>query len=165
MEFVTAELTPWHWLTIGVLFFAIVLFAPTTFLLWPAIAAIVTGLIAWLLPVLGWQWQIALFAVLSIVTILVGRHYFKYLTPKHSRYQNLNRRAEALVGRVITTTEPIVNGVGSATIDNTHWRIVGPDTDAGSKLLVTGTDGSSLTVKVIDTHIQSTQSSESRDDL
>ncbi len=154
MEFVISTLTPWHWLTLGVLFFAIELFAPSTFLLWPAVAAIGTGLITWLSPLLGWpviswQLQIALFAILAIIATLFGRHFFKNNLNKESAYPTLNRRGESVKGRRITLTEPIVNGVGSATIDNTRWRLVGPDTPAGSNLRVTGTDGASLTVEPV----------------
>lgn len=148
MEFVTAEFTPWHWLTLGVLFFAIELFAPTTFLLWPAIAAVVTGLTVWLIPALGWQLQVALFAVLAIAATLLGRTFFKK-KDKNSAYTALNRRGESVAGRIVTLQEPIVNGVGRTTIDNTRWRLVGPDTPAGTQMKVTGTEGSSLTVEEI----------------
>jgi len=149
MEIITAELTPWHWLTIGVLFFALELFAPTTFLLWPAIAAILTGLVTWLIP-MSWHFQLVLFAVLAVSAIIVGRHFFKNRTGKESTDPTLNRRGESVKGRIITLSEPIVNGVGSAMIDNTRWRLVGPDLPAGSKLQVVGTEGSSLTVELLD---------------
>lgn len=152
MEFITAELTPWHWLTLGVLFFAIELFAPTTFLLWPAIAAIVTGLLVWVFPILtgsalDWHLQLPLFAVLAVLATLVGRHFFKNRNTMESTHPTLNRRGESVKGRIITLSEPIENGVGSAMIDNTRWRLVGPDLPAGAKLHVTGTDGSSLIVE------------------
>ena len=45
MELIFAELTPWHWMTAGVLLCALELIAPTTFFLWPGVAALATGVI------------------------------------------------------------------------------------------------------------------------
>lgn len=147
MEFITAELTPWHWLTLGVLFFALELFGPTTILLWPAVAAIATGIIVLLVPVLSWQLQLALFAVLAIATTLIVRVFIRKKSQPPSDYPALNRRGDSVKGRLITLQKPIVNGVGGEMIDNTWWRLVGPDMPAGSTLLITGTEGSSLTVE------------------
>jgi len=147
MGFITTELAPWHWLTLGVLFLACELFAPTSFLLWPGLAAIATGILVWIIPALSWQMQVVLFAVLAIAATLVGRHFFTNKAEADSTHPTLNKRAESVKGRVFTLSKPIENGVGSAVIDNTHWRIIGPDLPAGAKLLVTGTKGSSLIVE------------------
>lgn len=143
----TFELASWHWLTLGVLCLALELFAPTTFLLWPALAAIATGILVWIIPAISWQMQLALFAVLAIIATLLGRHFFKNRGAENSTHPTLNRRAEAVTGRIFTLSAPIENGVGSAVIDNTHWRLIGPDLPAGTKLQVTGTEGSSLIVR------------------
>lgn len=150
MDFIGTDLTHWHWLTIGVLFFAVEIFAPTSFLLWPAIAAIVTGLCTWLLPTMGWQLQLALFALLAVAVTLAGRHFYKNKAGSDTSHPTLNRRGDSIKGRVITLKEPIVNGVGSVMIDNTRWRLIGPDCPADTKLVVTGSEGSSLVVSEIE---------------
>ena len=142
------DLTHWHWLTIGVVLFVFELFAPTSFLLWPAIAAVITGLFTWLLPTMGWQLQLALFALLAVAVTLAGRHFYKNKPDSTTSHPTLNRRGDSIKGRVITLEEPIVNGVGSVRIDDTRWRLIGQDAPAGTKLIVTGTEGSSLTVEV-----------------
>ena len=53
----------------------------------------------------------------------------------------LNRRTEALVGRVFTLEKPIVDGIGTVRIDDTIWRVRGPDCPAGSRVKVTQADG------------------------
>jgi hypothetical protein len=58
----------------------------------------------------------------------------------------LNRRAEALVGRVFTLEKPIVDGAGTVRVDDTIWRVAGPDTPAGSRVRVVHADGANLTV-------------------
>ena len=58
----------------------------------------------------------------------------------------LNRRAEALVGRVFTLEKPIIDGSGTVRIDDTIWRVAGPDAPAGSRVKIVRADGASLTV-------------------
>jgi len=148
MELIATELTHWHWLTIAVVLFALVeIFAPSSFLLWPAIAAVITGICSWLLPDMSWQIQLALFALLAIFVTLTGRYFYKNKVQSETSHPTLNRRADSHKGRVITIEEPIINGVGSVMIGDTRWRLVGKDLPAGSVLTVTGTEGSSLTVE------------------
>ena len=58
----------------------------------------------------------------------------------------LNKRADALVGRVFTLEKPIIDGSGTVKIDDTVWRVAGPDTPAGSRVKIVQADGASLTV-------------------
>ncbi len=37
----------------------------------------------------------------------------------------MNRRTEALIGRVFTLEKPIVDGIGTVRIDDTIWRVRG----------------------------------------
>jgi len=129
---------------------ALEIFAPTSFLLWPAIAAVITGFFSWLLPDMSWQLQLALFALLSIFVTLAGRYFYKNKGTNQTSHPTLNRRGDSHKGRVVTLKEPIVNGVGSVMIDDTRWRLIGKDLPAGSVLTVTGTEGSSLTVEQTD---------------
>lgn len=143
IEFITTTLTPWHWMTIGVLLCALELFAPTTILLWPGIAAVITGFITLLLPALSWQVQVALWAILAVATAFAGRQFYKRRATSTS---TLNKRADKLIGRTITVSDPIDNGVGSTFIDGTRWRIIGPDTASGERMTITALDGASLVV-------------------
>jgi len=146
MEILGTDLTYWHWLIFGVLLGALEIFAPTSFLLWPAIAAIITAAITWLLPAMGWQVQLVLFALLSVLVTLTGRYFYTFKSDSDNSHPTLNRRGESIKGRKITLDKPMINGVGSAIIDDTHWRLVGSDFPEGTTLIVTGTEGSSLTV-------------------
>jgi len=61
----------------------------------------------------------------------------------------LNRRAAALVGRVFTLEKPIVDGFDTVRIDDTIWRVAGPDVPAGSRVRVVQADGANLTVAAV----------------
>jgi membrane protein implicated in regulation of membrane protease activity len=58
----------------------------------------------------------------------------------------LNKRADALVGRVFTLEKPIIDGSGTVRIDDTIWRVAGPDTPAGTRVRVVEAKGANLTV-------------------
>ena len=53
-----------------------------------------------------------------------------------------------MIGREFTLEKPIVDGTGTVRIDDTIWRVAGPDAPAGSKVRVVQADGASLTVAV-----------------
>ncbi|MBE2187453.1 MAG: NfeD family protein, partial [Rhodothermales bacterium] len=59
----------------------------------------------------------------------------------------LNRRAEGFIGRVFVLDEPILAGVGRVRIDDSVWRIEGPDTAAGQAVKVVAVDGATLRVE------------------
>jgi inner membrane protein len=73
------------------------------------------------------------------------RHFTRKTETADSPF--LNRRAEAYVGRVFTLERPIVDGVGAVRIDDTVWRVRGPDCPAGSRVRIARADGPNLLVE------------------
>ena len=142
------NLAYWHWwlLALSVLILELTV-AGSFYLLWVAFAAGVVGLVV-LVVAPAWQAQFVLFAVLSAVSMVIG-HRFRP-KPEVSDRPTLNRRGESYVGRVFTLSEPIVNGVGKLRVDDSQWRIAGPDAPAGAKVRVTGVDGTTLKVESAD---------------
>ena len=66
----------WAWLSLGVLLAAAEIVAPGFFLIWIGAAAIVTGVVAWVVP-LSVPLQLGIFAVLSFVALYGGRRWLK----------------------------------------------------------------------------------------
>jgi membrane protein implicated in regulation of membrane protease activity len=139
-----ANLGFWNWFIIGGILLALEVILPGTFMLWLGLAAIATGVLSLILP-LGWQIQIVLFAILSVISVLVGRKIMPTVKTESDK-PFLNRRADAFVGRVFTLDEPIVSGVGRVRVDDTTWRVTGPDCPAGAKVRVERADGATLVV-------------------
>lgn len=139
-----AQLGNWNWIIVGGILLAIEVTAPGTYMLWLGLAAIATGVIGFILP-LSWQVLVVVFAVLAVVSVLIGRKLQPRAEPDSDR-PFLNRRADAFVGRVFTLDEPIVSGVGRVRIDDTTWRVTGPDCPAGTKVRVERADGATLIV-------------------
>ncbi len=139
-----SQLGNWNWFIAGGVLLAIEVFAPGTYMLWLGLAAIATGVIGWVIA-MSWQTQIILFAVLAVISVLIGRKLQPTMETDSDR-PFLNRRADAFVGRVFTLDEPIVGGSGRVRIDDTTWRVTGPDCPAGSKVRVEKADGATLIV-------------------
>ncbi len=135
---------PWSWLVVGLVLMALEVLAPGVFLFWLGLAALIVGLLSFAVPV-SWEVQLIAFAVLSIAAVPIWRRLAR---AKSSAPQQdfLNRRAEALVGRVFTLERPIQDGVGTVRVDDTVWRVAGPDAPAGSRVRVVSADGVRLTV-------------------
>jgi membrane protein implicated in regulation of membrane protease activity len=140
------EITYWNWWVFALVLITVEILVAGTFFLWMGISAAVVGLVLLLLPGLSWEVQLSLFAIFSIVSIVLSRIWLA----KHARAEppsTLNRRGSQYIGRQFTLTEPIVNGVGRLRVDDTIWRISGPDLEAGSQVTVEAIEGTILTVK------------------
>jgi len=136
----------WHWWILGLLLIIAETLLPGTFFLWMGIAALVLGVVTWLVPLLGWEWQLILFAVLSLVSI-VGWRSWSRRHPEESEQPILNRRAEQYIGRVLVLEAPIENGYGKVKVGDTLWRVRGTDADLGSRVRVTAAEGVILVVE------------------
>ncbi|MDX1334921.1 MAG: NfeD family protein [Gammaproteobacteria bacterium] len=140
------EFSFWYWWVLGLILLILEVFAPGAFFLWMGISAGVVGVIAWLAPSLSIEWQMLIFTVIAIASVVGWRAYLRK-NPVQTDQPSLNRRGEQYVGRVFTLDEPIVNGVGKIRVDDTMWRIEGADLEAGGKVRVVGVDGVNLRVE------------------
>ena len=130
----------WSWWILAIALLVLEVFAPGTFFLWMGIAAAVVGTLLLLAPGMGWEYQILIFAALSVASIFIWRLYFRK-HPVTTDQPALNRRGEQYVGRTFTLGEPITNGQGKIRVDDTTWKVLGEDCEAGSRVKVTGVDG------------------------
>jgi len=142
-------MTHWSWLILGLVLLVLELVAPIAFFLWLGASALVTALVLFLLPDMAWQLQFLLFSVLSVVSILVSRKYL-FRQKIKSELPNLNRRSQQYVGRVFTLTEPITNGYGKISVDDSQWRVTGPALEKGSAVRVTSANGSVFEVEAVE---------------
>ena len=138
-------LGPWTWIIAGVVLLALELAVPGAFMMWLGIAAVLVGVLSFLVD-WSWQWQCIAFAVFAAASVPLWRRFALKVAPE-SEAPLLNRRTEALIGRVFTLEKPIVDGVGTVRIDDTIWRVRGPDRPAGSRVKITQADGANLAVE------------------
>ena len=136
----------WHWWVVGLALLALEAFLPGAIFLWIGVAALVVGSLLWLLPALAVSWQVVLFAVLSIGSVLGWRR----LRPRKSSAAaetRINERGRLYEGRSFTLDSAIVDGIGNLRVDDGQWRIAGPDLPAGTRVRVIAVEGATLRVE------------------
>ena len=138
----------WHWWIIAVALVIIEILAPTFFALWMAIAAFLTGVALFLIPEMQWEYQVFLFAILSVISIVVWRHYYSK-NPIATDEPLLNRRGEQYIGRVITLKDAIIDGQGKVQVDDSTWKIEGEDCPAGTKIKVVSVNNVVFQIEII----------------
>ena len=136
----------WHWWIAAVVLLVIETFAPGAVFLWLGIAAGIVGTVLLIFSGLGWEYQFLIFAVATVGSAVGWRAYVRR-HPTETDKPTLNRRGEQYVGRTFTLQDAIVNGQGKITVDDSTWKIEGEDLPAGTKIQVTGVDGTVLKVE------------------
>ncbi|NJM91966.1 MAG: NfeD family protein [Rhodospirillaceae bacterium] len=137
----------WHWWILAAIFAGIEILAPGVFFIWLGAAAALTGVIALIIPGLGWELEALIFAVLAVVTVVYWRNRIKKGAGADDPAALLNRRGEQMIGRIAVLSEPIQNGRGKIKIDDSMWRVEGVDLPAGTQIKITGVDGAILKVE------------------
>lgn len=139
-----ASLGAWGWLTAAAVLLIAEIVVPGIFLLWLGIAALIVGLVSF---VIDWSWQIQwlAFALISLAAIPLWRKLAR--VGETSDRPFLNRRLEEMVGRVFTLERPIVGGAGTIAMDDTVWRITGADAPAGTRVRIARVDGATIHVE------------------
>lgn len=138
----------WIWFILGLVLLGIEVFAPGFFMLWLGFAAIATGLVVLALPI-PWQAEFAIFGVLALVALLAWLKLAKKASEAPADNPFLNRRAASYVGREFLLEDAIVRGEGRVRIEDTVWRLAGPDLPAGSRVRVSRVDGAMLHVESV----------------
>ena len=137
----------WGWLAIGLILAAAEMAVPGLFLIWMAIAALLTGLAAWLLPI-GVPLQILLFAVLAIFAVFGGKRFLRD-NPVRPADPMMNDRGARLVGEMVLVTQTIGadGAAGRVKQGDTEWLAKGAEAEPGARMRVTGHDGVVLIVE------------------
>ena len=133
------------WAATALVLFALETMAPGAFMLWLGFAAAAVFVVVLLfdVPLLT---QVTLFVVLSFISILVYRRWFRG-RGRTSDQPTLNRRANALVGRVVPLERAIVNGLGRVQIADAFWDVAGPDLAVGTSVRIVAVEGMTLKVE------------------
>ena len=151
----TNDIIYWHWLILAVVMIILEMLMPGAYLLWMGVSAIFIGALMYVFPEMVFLVQILIFAMLSVISVVMYRSYRKK-NPLVTDEPALNRRGEQYIGRTFTLEEPIMNGEGKITVDDTTWKITGRNIDAGGTVRVVAVEGSTLKVENTTSIIEST---------
>ncbi len=133
------------WIAVGAMLLALEVGTGSGWLLWPAGSAAVTGVLALAVP-LDPPVQAIIFAVLTIITTLAGRHFFPHSAPG----KDINDTATRLAGLEGVAATDFQASQGRVFVDGKEWaaELQGAASLAtGMKIVVVGVHGARLTVK------------------
>lgn len=141
-------LGPWAWVIVGLVLLALEVLAPGAIFLWLGVSAIVVGLLEFVFD-MSWQAEVIVFGVLSLVSVIAYRMYMRGRTNATDR-PFLNRRISGLIGRTYQLHQAIDHGEGRIRVNDTLWRVRGPDLPQGTSVKVVSSDGAVLIVEAAD---------------
>ena len=119
------------WLSLGGLLLAAEMLGGNGYLLWSGVAAVITGLVVWLVP-LWWKW--------------LSR---RVREQKHSD-SHLNQRGQQLIGRRFVLESPLVNGRGHMRVGDSSWPVsASEDLGAGTHVEVIAIEGITLHIRAV----------------
>ena len=139
----------WHWWAVAVALIALEVVAPTTYFLWPAAAAALTGFVVWALPELDWRLQVLMFALLSLVAVFAWYRWQKN-RPANEQANDLNVRTNRYLGRRVTLDDALVDGRGRLRLDDSWWQVASEDNrtiEAGTTVEIVSHDGTTLIIR------------------
>jgi membrane protein implicated in regulation of membrane protease activity len=121
----------------------------TTYLLWPAAAALLTGVVALEMFGVPWVGQLAIFAVLTLLLLFVGDRYVRPRL-RAGADSGLNARGDRMVGQRVTVAADFQSGRGRLSFGDTEWAgemVDASDPGEGEVLVVVEVRGVVLIVR------------------
>jgi membrane protein implicated in regulation of membrane protease activity len=143
------EINHLHWWIFATLLMVLEITTPGIFFMWLGIAAILMGFLLLAIPALTFGWQILIFSIIAVIAVILGNIYVKK-HPIVSEQPLLNQRMAQYIGRIFSLTEPIVNGIGKARVDDSIWTVEGPDCSMDKKVKVIGINGMHFQVEPLE---------------
>jgi membrane protein implicated in regulation of membrane protease activity len=141
----------WYWWVAAVIFLVIEIMSPSFFFLWLAVSAVVTGFLLLLMPFMNIEFQLLLFGILSISSVLGWKYYMShYRQVNETDHPLLNQRGAQYIGRTFTLIQAIENGQGKVKVDDSPWKVEGEDCPKGSTVKVVAVDGTVFKVIRVD---------------
>jgi membrane protein implicated in regulation of membrane protease activity len=141
------EIEPgWLWMIGGVLLLIAEVIAPGFFLIFLGGAAIAAGLFTLLFD-LGLPAQLALFALYSLIAVLIGRRFYASSTSGADADPLLNNRPAQLVGRTVTAIDAVDEHSGRVRVGDGEWNARGGPAAPGQRVRITGVEGNCLIVE------------------
>lgn len=142
----------WVWGAIGLTLLAVEMATGTFYILWFGVAALIVGLLAWMMPHLSIGAQMFLFAMLSMGSLFVWRTYYKK-TETHSRIgqaQGEEIGREGTVFEVCSKTHTGKIRFSQGVMGSREWIVASDETiEVGSSATVIAVEGNILRVKAV----------------
>jgi inner membrane protein len=135
----------WMWLALAAVLMTLEVVVPGVHFLWFGVAAAIVALLAWVTP-FGWEWQLVVFGMLSLLTVFYGRQLGQAANSAATDAPSLNERGHQYIGRTVVVEEAIQGGRGRVRVGDTVWQAEGPNLPAGARVTVKSVNGTVLVV-------------------
>ena len=135
----------WVWLTLGVVLAGAEMLLPGVYLIWLALAAIVTGLLTLTLD-LSLPVQVIDFVFLSLIIAFSAKRFLRD-RPIESSDPLMNRRGARQVGETALVVQAIEHGSGRVKLGDSEWIARGPNIAVGERVRISGSEGAILLVE------------------
>lgn len=139
----------WIWAIAGILLLIAEIIAPGFFLVFIGAAAIATGLFTLLFD-LGLAPQLALFALYSVLAVMIGKRWYGEL-PQVDENLRLNEPGRRMIGKTVIVASDVDDHAGRVRVGDGEWNARGGPAAAGERVTVTGVDGNCLIVEPVRT--------------
>lgn len=133
------------WIVVGLLLAALELLVPGVYLIWLAIAALVTGGLTFIYDP-GLALQVIEFVALALIAVFSARRILRD-SPIVSSDPLLNKPGGRMVGQTAVVTTAIEGGSGRVRYGDGEWMARGVDMAPGERVRITATEGSVLLVE------------------
>src|SRR5687768_156388 len=137
----------WVWLTLGLVLAGLELMVPGVYLIWLAVAAIITGVLTLMID-LSLPFQVIDFVFLSLIIAFSAKRILRD-KPIESSDPLMNRRGARLVGETALVVQPIEHGSGRVKLGDSEWIARGPNVAAGERVRISGSEGAVLLVEPV----------------
>ncbi|QGM80722.1 NfeD family protein [Otariodibacter oris] len=137
------------WLIVGFVLLILEIAIPGVFLMWWGFAGIIVAGVVKLSPTLPLGWQLALFAILSIIFSFLWWKFQHSKDSKEDGATNLNARDHAMIGQQGVISEILENGVIRGKFGDTTWKVIGKNLQVGDIVEVNKVEGITLFVTTI----------------
>lgn len=136
----------WNWLILAIILFVLETIIPGVHFLWFGVAAVLTAIVAFATD-LSWQWEVLVFALLSLITVFGVRHFADPYATQDTDEPALNVRGDQYIGREVSVENEISGGRGRVRVGDTIWAAEGPDAPAGTRVKITAVKGTVFQVE------------------
>lgn len=140
----------WLWGAIGLVLLAVEMATGTFYVLWFGVAALIMGIVTWLMPDLGSATQLLLYSILSLGALYIWRTHYKKNDPNYRIGQSQGDE----IGKVGTIIEPVSaskNGriqFTQGVMGSREWvAVANEDIAIGTPASVVAVEGNALRVK------------------
>ena len=145
MDWLDGLAAHWVWLTLGLVLAGLEMLVPGVYLIWLALAAIVTGVLTLTLD-LSLPVQVVDFVFLSLIIAFSAKRFLRD-RPIESSDPLMNRRGARMVGETALVVQAIEHGSGRVKLGDSEWIARGPNIAVGERVRISGSEGAILLVE------------------